>query len=161
MPRTTGKAQDDAVTVPRIPRVAVERAPPGTRILRVERMSRAFTKYHLDDGRALHRFRMGEPHADPHDHPWSFETEILAGGYVEEVFHHAPHGGWHSELVHRTPGTVHQVQAEHIHRIIELPERECWTVVRAGLNARETRFWRFGADVRSRAWHQRRWLVHG
>jgi hypothetical protein len=120
-------------------------------------MSRAFTKYHLDDGRALHRFRIGEPHADPHDHPWSFETEILAGGYVEEVFNVLAGGGWRSELVFRGPGTVHQVPADHIHRIVELPQGECWTVVRAGPNVRGTRFWRFGDDVRSRAWNARRW----
>ncbi|QQV78021.1 hypothetical protein H5J25_04575 [Sphingomonas aliaeris] len=148
-------------TIPRIPRIAAGYAPPCTTIVRVERMSRAFTKYHLDDGRALHRFRRGEPHADPHDHPWSFETEILAGGYVEEVFHIVPGGGWRSELVHRSPGTVHKVPAEHIHRIVELPQRECWTVVRAGPNVRGTRFWRFGDDVRSRAWNKRRWQHHG
>ena len=141
----------------KIPRVAADHAPAGTTIVRIERMSRAFTKYHLDDGRALHRFRMGEPHADPHDHPWAFETEILAGGYLEEVFHISSDGGWRSELVHRSPGTVHQVMAKHIHRIVELPDRECWTVVRAGPNQRETRFWRFGDEVLSRAWHERRW----
>ncbi len=71
----------------RLPRAAIARVPDGTRIVSVERMSRAFTKYHLDDGRALHRFKMEEPNATPHDHPWSFDTKILDGGYVEEVFH--------------------------------------------------------------------------
>ena len=149
------------MTIPKLPRIAAVYAPSNTTILRVERMSRAFTKYHLDDGRALHRFRVGEPHADPHDHPWSFETEILAGGYVEEVFHLLPGGGWRSELVHRNPGTVHQVPAEHIHHIVELPQRECWTLVRAGAHVRGTRFWRFGNDVRSRAWNKRQWRQHG
>ncbi|MDQ0840089.1 hypothetical protein [Sphingomonas faeni] len=88
----------------RLPRAAVARVPEGTRIVSVERMSRAFTKYHLDDGRALHRFKMEEPHATPHDHPWGFETEVLEGGYVDEVFHLDSGGGWHSELVHRVPG---------------------------------------------------------
>jgi len=130
----------------RLPRAAIARVPDGTRIVSVERMSRAFTKYHLDDGRALHRFRMEEPHATPHDHPWSFETEILDGGYVEEVFHLDPSGGWHSELVHR---------------IVELPTGECWTVVRAGPHKRESRFWRFVDIVQSRAWHERRWTRLG
>ena len=113
------------MTAFKIPRVAAGYAPANTTIVRIERMSRAFTKYHLDDGRALHRFRMSEPHADPHDHPWSFETEILAGGYVEEVFNVLPGGGWRSELVHRCPGTIHQIPAEHVHRIVELPQNEC------------------------------------
>ncbi|MEG3166484.1 hypothetical protein U1701_18040 [Sphingomonas sp. PB2P19] len=126
----------------------------------MERMSRAFTKYHLDDGRALHRFKAEEPHETPHDHPWSFETEILDGGYVEEVFHLDACGGWHTELVHRVPGATYHVEAEHIHRIVELPNGECWTIVRAGRHERETRFWRFGNTVQFRAWHERRWLLY-
>lgn len=122
-------------------------------------MSAAFTKYHLSDGRVLHRFRADEPRADPHDHPWSFETEIIAGGYVEEVFYVEPSGRWRSERVSRDAGTVHQVSAEHIHRIINLPEGECWTVVRAGAHERETRFWQFTDQVRSRAWHEREWVT--
>ncbi len=144
----------------RLPRAAVARVPDGTRIVSIERMSRAFTKYHLDDGRTLHRFKMEEPHATPHDHPWSFETEILDGGYVEEVFHLDPNGGWHSERVHRLPGKTYHVDAAHIHRIVELPTSECWTLVRAGPHTRETRFWRFGDRVQSRRWHERKWTLH-
>ena len=144
----------------RLPRAAVARVPEGTRIVSVERMSRAFTKYHLDDGRALHRFKAEEPHATPHDHPWGFETEVLEGGYVDEVFHLDPGGGWHSELVHRVPGQRYRVDATHIHRIVELPTGECWTLVRAGPNAREARFWRVGDMVQSRAWHERKWTLH-
>ncbi|TVV75361.1 hypothetical protein [Sphingomonas solaris] len=144
----------------RIPRIARDHAPPGTTIVRVERMSPAFVKYHLDDGRALHRFTRPEPFAHPHDHPWPFETEIIAGGYVEEVFSIRPDGGWHSALVERAPGTVHRIAATHIHRIVALPIEECWTVVRAGAHERTTRFWRFGEIVQRRAWNARRWSVH-
>ncbi len=49
-------------------------------------------------GHALHRFKMEEPHATPHDHPWSFDTKILDVGYVGEVFHLDASRGWHSEL---------------------------------------------------------------
>ncbi len=52
-----------------IPRVAVAYAPSNTTIIRLERMSRSFIKYHVDNGQALHRFRIGESLADPHDHP--------------------------------------------------------------------------------------------
>ena len=144
----------------RIPKAARERCPADTEIVRVERMSPAFTKYHLSDGRALHRFSREEPHATPHDHPWAFETTIIDGGYVEEVFHVEPNGGWRSELVHRMPGETYRVSAKHIHRIVELPQRECWTVVRAGPHVRGTRFWRFGDGVESRAWNERRWTRH-
>lgn len=145
----------------RLPRAAIARVPDGMRIVSVERMSRAFTKYHLDDRRALHRFGMEEPHATPHDPPWSFNTDILDGGYVEEVFDLDPSGGWHSELVHRIPGGTYHVDATHIHRIVELPTNECWTIVNAGPQTRETRFWWFGDLVQSRAWHERRWTRLG
>ena len=144
----------------RPPHVARAHAPAGVDIVRTERMSPAFTKYHLSDGRALHRFRREEPHATPHDHPWSFETEILAGGYVDEVFHIEPDGTWRSEFVERLPGTVHHVDATHIHRIVGLPHGECWTIVKSGHHQRQTRFWRFGDVVQSRAWNERRWVNH-
>lgn len=144
----------------RVPRIARDHAPPGTSIVRVERMSPAFVKYHLDDGRALHRFTRPEPFAHPHDHPWPFETAILAGGYVEEVFEIRPDGGWHSAFVPRPPGSVHRIAATHIHRIVDLPMRECWTVVRAGAHERPTHFWRFGETVERRRWNARRWSTH-
>ncbi len=131
-----------------LPRAATAHVPDGTRIVSVERMSRAFTKYHLDDGRALHRFRMEEPHATPHDRPWSFDTEILDGGYVEEVFHLDLGGSWHNELVHRLPAETHHVDAAYIRRIVERPTGECWRLVRAGPHTRKTLFWRFGDSQR-------------
>ena len=141
----------------RIPSIARNHAPPGTSIVGVERMSPAFIKYHLDDGRSLHRFVRSEPHANPHDHPWSFDTTILSGGYVEEVFTFDPDGGWRSALVERRPGSHHWIDARHIHRIVALPLGESWTLVRAGPHERETLFWRFGDTVRHRAWNARRW----
>jgi hypothetical protein len=144
----------------RIPKAAREHVPVGTEIIRAERMSPAFIKYHLSDGRALHRFTREEPHVDPHDHPWRFETTVLAGGYVEEVFTIGEEG-WRGTLAHRLPGETYRVDATHIHRIVELPQRECWTLVRAGQHERDTRFWRFGDQIQSRAWHERRWTQHG
>lgn len=144
----------------RIPRAARAHTPPGSSILRVERMSPAFVKYHLDDGRVLHRFTRPEPTACPHDHPWSFRTEILAGGYVEEVFTIDEDGGWSSMFAERPPGSVHDVAATHIHRIVDLPTGECWTLVWSGPHERATRFWRFDRTVERRAWNARRWTLH-
>lgn len=144
----------------RIPVVARLHAPPKTIIIGVERMSVAFTKFHLDDGRVLHWFRREERNANPHDHPWSFETEIIAGGYIEEVFYAYKDATWRSEFVHRQVGSHHSIAATHIHRIVELPTGECWTLVRAGPVERTTRFWRFGDDVRSRPWNRRAWRIH-
>ena len=120
-------------------------------------MSPAFIKYHLDDGRVLHRFTRPEPHAHPHDHPWSFETIILSGGYVEEVFTFRPDGGWESGLIERPEGSHFRIEASHIHRIVALPHGESWTIVRAGPHERKTLFWRFGDTVQRRAWNVRRW----
>lgn len=108
----------------------------------------------------LHHFSREEPHANPHDHPWGFETEILVGGYVEEVFHVEPSGTWSSELVDRTPGTLHRIEADHIHRIVGLPAGDCWTLVRPGPHERGVRFWRFGETIRSRAFNRRRYVDH-
>jgi hypothetical protein len=141
----------------RIPSVAIDFAPLGTKILRAERMSPAFIKYHLDDGRALHRFVRPEPHVHPHDHPWHFETTILSGGYVEEVFTFLPDGRWRSEFVERVAGSRHRIEASHIHRIVSLPQGESWTIVQAGPHERKTLFWRFGETVQHRAWNVRRW----
>jgi hypothetical protein len=141
-----------------LPRAADDGVPESTRLGSVERISRAFTN--SSTTKALHRSKMEEPQATPHDHPWSFDTEILDGGYVEEVFHLNPGGGWHSELVHRIVGETYDADAAHIHRIVELPSGECWPLVRAGPHARETRFWRFGNMVQSRAWHERKWTLH-
>lgn len=120
-------------------------------------MSPAFCKFHLDDGRALHRFQRPEPYAHPHDHPWSFETTILSGGYVEEVFSFLPDGKWESEFVERVPGSRHSIKASHIHRIVSLPDGESWTIVQAGRTERKTTFWRFGDKVQRRVWNARRW----
>ena len=140
----------------RLPRAARDHLPSGAAVTRVERMSRAFVKYHLDDGTVLHRFTRPEPWSDPHDHPFAIEVEVLTGGYVEEVFRHDA-GGWRAELVHRHPGEAHRLDADHIHRIVDLPTGECWTRARYSPPERVTHFWRFGEDVRRRRWNSRRW----
>ena len=140
----------------RIPRAARDHAPAGTTIVHADRLSPGFIKYHLDDGRVLHRFTQPD-FFHPHDHPFDFDTEIIEGGYVEEVFHVGADGGWRSELVHRNPGTVHHILATHIHRIVDLPTGECWTLTRYGPHRRQTRFWRFGDRIESRAWNERHW----
>lgn len=127
--------------------------PAGTHVTSVEVMSPAFTKYHLSDGRALHHFTAGEPDAEPHDHPWNFETTILEGGYLEEVFVTFGDLGWRIYLMGRYPGDTINLPAEHIHRIVSLPTGECWTIVRAGPATRQVRFWRFPMPE-SRAWNE-------
>jgi hypothetical protein len=120
--------------------------------IRHERMSNEFEKFHLGDGRVLHHFTDVD-RGGPHDHPWSFTSHVLSGGYVERVYTHNSEG-WTSEEIHRRPGDTFSIAAEHIHEIVHLPEGQCWTIVSAGPNERETRFWQFGEQVKSRPWHQ-------
>ena len=59
------------------------------------------------------------PHADPHDHAqWGFTSRVVHGGYVEEVFNLGG-TGWQG-LITRRQGDVFRVEADHIHRIVEL-----------------------------------------
>lgn len=120
-----------------------------------ERMSNEFTKFHVQGlpfHPCLHRFT-GPDGLGPHDHPWGFMTFILWGGYVEDVYT-ITGDTWTVERVYRAPGTSHRVEAEHIHRIVELPMGECYTMVIGDPWKRETRFWDFGEKIRSRAWHE-------
>ena len=122
--------------------------------LRVEPMSGAFTKWHIDGlplATVLHRFT--EPdHGDPHDHPWPFRSVILSGGYVEEVYH--PQKGLVGTL-ERKPGDSFLIGAKHIHRIVSLPEGECWTLIMPGEHQQTSGFWRFdNGQAFHRFWHE-------
>lgn len=131
-----------------------------------ERMSNEFTKYHLNRrGRqpwpfhpVIHHFT--GPDADgPHDHPWNFQSFILKGSYIEEVYTISTDGSWKKEVVERHAGTSHKVEATHIHRIIKLPEGECWTMVIAEPYKREPRFWKFSdAGIWYRVWRNRKFV---
>lgn len=123
-------------------------------IARCEPMSSAFTKWHLDAPAVLHRFTAPDS-GDPHDHPFGFTTQILSGGYVEEVYTLTADGGWSVSLHHRWPGTSHHVEATTVHRIVALPQGECWTVIRPGPWERKSGFWRV-VDGRAqfRAWDE-------
>ena len=128
--------------------------------MRKEKMSNEFTKYHLGIKESpvpfvLHKFT-GVDRDTAHDHPFSFQTHILYGGYLEEVYTIHPDGTWSMQVVEHSPGTSHRVEATHIHRIIGLPAGECWTMIIPEPAVRETRFWKFGEDgIYSRHWRRR------
>lgn len=95
--------------------------------IREEEMGPHMMKFHVGGmpfPAVFHRFTAPDL-GDPHDHPWSFRSIILHGGYVEEVF--ALDGT--SERIHRRVGDSFVVPAEHIHRLIDLPAGECWTFI--------------------------------
>lgn len=94
-----------------------------------EKMNEGMTKYHLRGPWPFHAtyHRFTEPdHGDPHDHPWAFRSLIMQGGYVEEVFNLET---GKSQRIRRHVGNCFEIPANHIHRLVELPAGECWTMI--------------------------------
>ena len=128
-------------------------------IVRLERMNKTFTKYHLGDGRVLHHFTAAKDELF-HDHPWSFRTTILSGGYVEVVAAPQNDGtlalSWHKRL----PGTTHHVPAGTIHKLSGLLKGDCWTMIEPGPPERQSGFYKADeAGVWHRFWNQRKWRL--
>lgn len=127
-----------------------------------EIMNNVFTKVHirgLPFDAVLHRFTDAEPGAI-HDHPFSFVSHVLKGGYIEKVYTINPGGYWHSELIHRKPGTSHTVTATCIHEIVELPKGECWTLILPGVHERTSCFWKFYPNaIAYRPWNSDNWQL--
>lgn len=135
-------------------------------MISVEHVHGGFTKYHLNrEGEepwpfrpVLHQFTTPDL-GDPHDHPWDFETYVRRGSYIEEVYTLHDDGSWSMRLQTRERGCVYRVTAEHIHRIVALPQGECWTDVEYGPTRRESLFYKFDGprSIRTRPWHQKHW----
>lgn len=88
----------------------------------------------------LHHFLKGDPD-DVHDHPWSYATIILKGGYYEWVPEFNSTGQKIGEIRHwRGPGHARICRANSFHRI-ELKEGvDCWTIFMPGPQQREWGF---------------------
>lgn len=128
-------------------------------IVRVERMNKTFTKYHLGGGRVLHHFTAANDELF-HDHPWSFRTTILSGGYVEVVAEIKQEGKLILTQVKRQPGTTHQVPAGTIHKLSGLLKGDCWTIIEPGSHERKSGFYKADeAGVWHRFWDQRKWRL--
>lgn len=122
-----------------------------------EIMNDSFIKHHLGfDGFTAVAHEFKAEHRDlPHDHPFSFITHILTGGYVEKIYHIRKDGTWHYDIINRLSGTSHRVDSRTIHEIIELPRGKCWTLIIPEQKEREPRFWRFDENgIASRAWNE-------
>ena len=93
----------------------------------------------------LHRFLKSDPD-DVHDHPWSYATLILKGGYYEWV------GKFNSlgekigeEKMWRGPGHFRICRATSYHRIELCEGVDCWTLFMPGPQKHEWGFWYKGA----------------
>ncbi len=120
-------------------------------IIRTERMSDFFMKYHVEGlpfAAVFHQFTSVDT-GDPHDHPWGFRTFIVQGGYEEEVFNF----NGTSEKFRWVVGDSVLVPATRVHRITKLFNDECWTLILPGPWEQKSGFyqWRDGHP-----W-QRRW----
>lgn len=119
--------------------------PTPEQAVRVEPLGPHFSKYHLAHGLLVHRFTGAEPDGEPHNHPFSFVSHVLSGGYIEEVFVLHPDGTHTVTRYERLPGTSHDVAAGTVHRLVELLAGECWTMVEPGPWEQKSGFYRFEA----------------
>jgi hypothetical protein len=88
----------------------------------------------------LHKFLRSDPD-DVHDHPWSYFTLILKGGYYEWLPQFNSVGEKIGELqVWRGPGHFRICGATSYHRIELDPSVTCWTLFVPGP---QTRDWGF------------------
>jgi hypothetical protein len=80
----------------------------------------------------LHRFLRSDLDT-LHDHPWSFVSIILAGGYHERTADDRRR--WYG------PGRILRRAADWQHRVEIAPGRECWSLVITGPKVRTWGFW--------------------
>ena len=86
---------------------------------------------------------------------WPFRSTVLWGSYIEERYRED--GTF--ERIHRKPGDSFKVSPDDIHRIVELPDGECVTIIEPGTpTGRAPGFyqWRDGT-MWQRRWHESDW----
>jgi hypothetical protein len=105
----------------------------------------------------IHKMSAPDPGIDLHDHPWTFASLILAGGYTEERVEtrQAPALALAAdEFSKRHPDGVHQrgfrrerrrwslrvMRLDECHRITDLDGPTCWTLV---IHGPKRRHWGF------------------
>jgi hypothetical protein len=88
----------------------------------------------------LHKFLKSDPD-DVHDHPWSYFTLILKGGYYEWIPQFNSAGEKFGEIAKwRGPGHFRICNANSFHRIELDPSVTCWTLFMPGPQQREWGF---------------------
>lgn len=94
-------------------------------------MSKAFIKSYLlgmPFAAVIHSF-LDIDQGDAHDHPFAFTSNILYGGYTEQIFFLTEEGLWSTKIIERKPGDTFRVEATRIHKIIALPLGKCYTII--------------------------------
>lgn len=123
-----------------------------------EQMNDVFTKHHIKGlpfDAVIHQFSKKDKNEHIHDHPFSFTTHILKGSYIERIWTINEDGTYQSEEFHRKEGTSHRVSADLIHEIIDLPDGECFTLIRPEKWEQEVSFYRFDKNKSyKRKWNE-------
>lgn len=110
--------------------------------IEIEKLSDSFTKYHVRDApfyQVYHHFTAPDM-GDFHDHPFDMQIEVKKGSYIEERL---IDGTYFIETIYRKQGDRFTIPAKAIHKIIELPDGECWTSMIPGLHCQDWGFYRF------------------
>lgn len=121
-----------------------------------EKMNAVFTKHHIKGlpfDAVIHQFTEKDKNEHIHDHPFGFTTHILKGSYIERVWTWDENNNYYSYQLHRKEGTSHFVSANTIHEIIDLPEGECYTLIRPNAWEKHVYFYKFEDGVT----YKRRW----
>ena len=87
----------------------------------------------------LHRMDAPDPGLDLHDHPWSFVSIVLRGGYTEVRCDARITSG--DRVNARRPGSVQLMRLDETHTIVRLHRQRCWTLVIGGPRRRRWGFY--------------------
>lgn len=95
----------------------------------------------------IHRFMKSDDDV-PHDHPFSFTSYVVDGGYTEHRFFLNNEGEFDETVVNRVPGSLAKRQAEDIH-VVKIDRQYTYeernkaplTVIFLGDRTRDWGFW--------------------
>lgn len=127
--------------------------------VREEQMSNELMKYHIEGlpfDAVIHKFT-GVDQGDPHDHPFTFRSFVLKGGYVERRYSIktiCDVNFVEPETIQRAPGDSFMVQADTIHEVIHLPDGECWTLILPEKWEKKPGFYKFADEILHRFWDE-------
>lgn len=108
-------------------------------------MRPGFTKHYVEGlpvAAVFHTLSEPDTEGSIHDHPFSFTSFVISGGYVEKIWYKFEEG-YRTSIVERKPGSSHRVEADTIHQILALPNGECHTLILPEAKTREPGFYKF------------------
>ena len=113
----------------------------------------------------LHKIYRSDDDKDPHDHPWSFRTFVLKGGYTDEGWQFTDVDGTGNGYRRRKSVWDEKVSApatrfrhrKHIHRVLLTDDKPAWTLVFTTGYTRDAKGnadWRFITEERAVPWRE-------